>query len=219
MNKITVSKKRQYLNQNTIESQRNTGGRAVGQLSNTVKDMGSDMWSQILGSVVGERNGRQEVSGDLMEGQEVILSSLSKNREAIEKKSQVMSIEPGIDHRGEILHGERRISAKQTQETATKIREIIIELKRLTATSKELQVEFKEVALEQRVVKPGKYHQTFFEWMLSVIRQARIKVEDSGAWLSVAKSKHKKRQYWAMFKKHGTSFGLSNERVVATQTG
>lgn len=219
MNKIAVRKKPQYPNQNTIESQRNTDSTVVGQLSNTVKGMSSDMWSQILGAMVGERNGRQEVSGDLMEGQEVTLSNLSKSRDTIEKKSLGLNIEPGIDYRREILHGERRVSAKQTQETITKIQEIIIELKRLTATSKVLQVEFKEVAAEQRVVNPGKYHQTFFEWMLSVIRQARMKVEDSGAWLAVAKNKQQKRQYWAMFKKHGTSFGLSNERVVATQTG
>ena len=214
MNKTVVRKKQQYIDQNTIESQRSPGSGVgvVKQVSN-VKDMGSDMWSQILGPR------RQEVGGDLMEGQEVTLSLLSKNRETIEKKSLGLNIEPGIDYRKEILHGERRISAKQTQETATKIQEIIIELKRLTSTSKVLQVEFKEIAIEQRISKPGKYHQSFFEWMLSVIRQARIKVEDSGAWLAVAKNKHAKRQYWAMFKKHGTSFGLSNERIVATQTG
>lgn len=215
MNKTVARKKQQYVNQNTIESQRNTSGTVVGQLSNTVKDM----WSQILDPMVNERNGHQGVGGDLMEGQEVTLSNLSKNREVIEKKSQVMNIEPGIDYKREILHGERKIQQRQNQEISTKIQEIIVELKRLTATSKVLQVEFKEVATEQRITKPGKYHQTFFEWMLSVIRQARIKVEDSGAWLAVAKSKQQKRQYWAMFKKHGTSFGLSNERVVATQTG
>lgn len=218
MNKAAVRKKPQYLNQNTIESSRNSS-TVVGQLSNTVKGMSSDMWSQILGSVAHERNGHQEVSGDLREGQEVTLSSPTKNRQFIEKKAPVLNIEPGIDYRREILHGERKIANRQTQEITTKIQEIIIELKRLTATSKVLQVEFKEVATEQRISKPGKYHASFFEWMLSVIRQARTKVEDSGAWLAVAKSKQQKRRYWAMFKKHGTSFGLSNERVVATQTG
>lgn len=217
MNK-TIVRKKHYINQNKIESQRSTSG-VVQQISNTAKDMGSDMWSQILNPMVSERNGSQEVKGDLVEGQEVTLSKSANGTQAIEKKAPVLNIEPGIDYRREILHVERKTLHRQTQEITTKIQEIIIELKRLTATSKVLQVEFKEVATEQRITKPGKYHQTFFEWMLSVIRQARIKVEDSGAWLAVAKSKHAKRQYWAMFKKHGTSFGLSNERVVATQTG
>lgn len=218
MNKTTVRKKQQYINQNTIESQR-TGSGIVQQVSNTLKNINSDMWSQLLGTMVSERGGHQELSGDLVEGKEVTLGNIAKKQKANEEKAPALNIEPGIDYRKEILYGERKIANSQTQEIATKIQEIIIELKRLTATSRVLQVEFKEVATEQRITKPGKYHQTFFEWMLSVIRQARIKVEDSGAWLAVAKSKQQKRQYWAMFKKHGTSFGLSNERIVATQTG
>ncbi len=216
MNK-TVARKKHYINQNTIESQRSTSG-VVQQISNTVKDVGSDMWSQLLGSMAGERSGRQEVSGDLVEGQEVTLSSIEQKQKLNEEKAPVLNIEPGIDYPREILHAERKTLHRQTQEISTKIQEIIIELKRLTSTSKELQVQFKEVAVAQ-IPNPGKYHQTFFEWMLAVVRQARIKVEDSGAWLAVTKRKHQKRQYWAMFKKHGTTFGLSNERVVATQTG
>ena len=99
---------------------------------------------------------------------------------------------------------------------------IIIELKRLAASSQELEIEFKDVVMTQNVVKPGKYHQGFFEWVLIVIRNARVRVEDAGAWLSVMHGKKGKKQqqnYWQMFKKHGTTFGLSNERVVATQTG
>jgi len=55
--------------------------------------------------------------------------------------------------------------------------------------------------------------------MLSMIQIARRKVEDSGAWLAVMHSKKKSREYGAMAKKHGTTFSLSNERVVATQVG
>jgi hypothetical protein len=44
-------------------------------------------------------------------------------------------------------------------------------------------------------------------------------VEDSGAWLSAMSGKKGKKTYWSEFKKHGTSFGMSNERSVATQTG
>ena len=59
----------------------------------------------------------------------------------------------------------------------------------------------------------------FFEWMLAVIRAAREKVEDSNAWLGTVKGKGAQRNYWNMFKKHGTTFGLSGERAVATQVG
>lgn len=221
MNKTAVRKK-QYIDQNTIESQRNVGSGTVQHFSNIAKDMGSDMWSQLLSPMLSERNGRQEVKGDLVEGQEVTLSKLTQNRELIEKKAPVLDVEPGIDYKREILHGERKIAHRETQEIITKIQEIIIELKRLTSTSKVLEVEFKEISTEQRISSPGKYHVSFFEWILSVIKQARMKVEDSGAWLAVAKSKHaKRRDYWAMAneKVAGTSFSLTGERVVATQTG
>ena len=92
----------------------------------------------------------------------------------------------------------------------------------LAASSKELEIQFKDVVVEQRIVKPGKYHQSFFEWMLIIVKTARMRVEDAGTWLSVMHGKKNKRHsqnYWQMFKKHGTTFGLSNERVVATQTG
>jgi len=82
-----------------------------------------------------------------------------------------------------------------------------------------LEVEFKAVVVEQRPVAIGKYHVNFFEWMLSVVRAARIKVEESGSWLSAMSGKKAKKDYWGMSKKHGTSFSLSGERVVSQQTG
>ena len=95
----------------------------------------------------------------------------------------------------------------------------MIEIKKLADSSKELQMQFKEVAVEQHAVTPGKYHKSFFSWLLSIIRNARMKVEDSGAWLAAMHSKKKSREYGAMAKKHGTTFTLNNERNVATQVG
>jgi hypothetical protein len=47
-----------------------------------------------------------------------------------------------------------------------------------------------------------------------------MKIEDGRAWLETfAKRKKKKLGYWKMYKKHGTTFGLSHERTIATQTG
>jgi hypothetical protein len=219
MNKAIVRKRQQYINNNTIESQRNIGGGGIVQhISDNAKGMVSDAWSQLLGPLAGEKGTGEKTAGDLTEGQVLILSNINTKVKS-EEHVRALDIEPGIDYRREILYGYRKIAKENTQEISKKIQEIIVELKRLTASSNELQVEFKEVVIEQRVVNPGKYHASFFEWVLSAIRLARMKVEDSAAWLSVSKSKKAKREYWAMFKKHGTTFGLSNERVVATQTG
>ncbi len=86
--------------------------------------------------------------------------------------------------------------------------------------SQELEITYKDMAIEQRIVKPGKYHLNFFQFVLSMVRSARMKIEESSAWLSVAKGKNgKKQNYWQMFKKHGTTFGMSSERAIATQAG
>jgi len=218
--KRTKPKPKPYIDKNPIESVRNIGGSVVKSVgSDVVKGMTSDVWKQFLGFGESEKQPARELSGDLNEGQELDLTNLRQTqpqKEEVEKPT----IQGGIDYVKEIIHGEKKIIYRHTQEMSAKIQEIIVELKRLASTSKELQIEFKEAAIEQRVSNPGKYHISFFEWMLSVIKQARMKVEDSGAWLAASKGKHaKKQQYWNLFRKHGTSFGLSSERIVATQTG
>src|SRR3989344_5629978 len=139
--------------------------------------------------------------------------------EAIQNEKKPQAVEAGINYTAEIVHAQRRIAHQENQEMKAQIDQIVFELKHLAKSSTILEAEFREVVVEQRIEKPGKYHVSFFEWMLSVVKSARMRVEDSGAWLALFKSKKKQRGYWQMFKKHGTSFGLSNERVVSTQTG
>lgn len=200
-----------FIDQNPVEAFRDLGSGVVKSLANdVVKSSASDLWGQILGSENYKGKNKKE-AGDLEEGQELDLANL--------KEKQLANTEPGFNYRREILHGERKTTAENGREVEVKIQEIIIELKRLILTSKELEIEFHEVTVQQLPKNPGKYHITFFEWLLSVIQAARLKVEDSASWLALFSSKKKKKQYWNMFKKHGTTFGLSNERVVATQTG
>ena len=193
---------KQYIDINPVEAIRDIGSGVAGSLADAAKGTFRGGLDQILGFP-------NKTSGDLQEGEELNLG---------ETKKQIY-IEPALDYRREILHSEERIRQEDSRIIEVQIREIIVELKKLTGASKELQVQFKEVAVEQLPENPGKYHMAFFEWLLSTIKLARMRVEESANWLSMFSSKKKKRKYWNMFKKHGTTFGLSNERVVATQTG
>ncbi|GEM_PF-421317 len=195
-----------------------------------VQEGRKDFFEQLLGLGDFESNRSFKLSGELIEGQEFDLKvyeeegkKLRENQEAKhagkEPEKAKKDIEPGINYFSEIIHGEKRISKEYEGTVESKIQEIIVELRRLISSSAQLQVEYKEIVMEQRAVKAGKYYVNFFEWLLTVIRSARMKVEDSGAWLSAMKGKKGQKGYWSQFKKHGTSFGLSNERVVATQTG
>lgn len=219
--KKTTQHTQKYPANNQVETLKGHMG-GIGSLGNDLihslgddllKDGAKDMWGQILG-----RYERQQRSfrGELREREELDVATLSYEAE---KKPQKLDVAPGIDYRREILQY-REVSGKhQTREIEQKIEEVLFELRRLVDSSAVLQAQFQVVTMEQAPALPGKYHLSFLEWLLQIIKAARIKVEDSGSWLTALTSKKGKRQYWAMFKKHGTTFGLSNERVVATQTG
>ena len=210
------------IDQNPIEAVRDIGTSIMDSAKNDLaKGLMTDLWDQMLGTEIGSGNAAQKTSGDLTEGQEISFSKQPKKAEqkAEQKPENKPRIEAAIDYTREIIHAERRINQVQNRELEAKVQEIIIELKKLTKSSKELEVTFRSFTVEEAPVKVGKYHLNFFEWMLSTIRSARMKIEDSGNWASLFASKKTKREYWSLFKKHGTSFGLSGERIVATQTG
>ncbi len=203
----------QYVDENPVEAIRSIGGGAVKSFAtDVVREGAGDFWKQLLGDYEGHK---KPSTGDLHEGQDLVLNK----QQETEKHHD---LEPGIDYRREILHGSERTASRESHAVRQQIEMIIVELKRLASSSKELEIQFKDIIVEQRIEKPGKYHQSFFEWMLIVIQSARMRIEDAGAWLQAMHSKKGKKHsqnYWQMFKKHGTTFGLSNERVIATQTG
>mgnify|MGYP001592197026 FL=1 len=92
------------------------------------------------------------------------------------------------------------------------------ELKSLMASLKNLNKEVQN-AVTQEVVNPGVYHVNFYEQLRNFIKVLRQQIEDSGAWLASFNTRKKKMGYWGMYKKHGTTFGLSNERSLATSAG
>lgn len=218
------------IDQNPIEAVRDSFMSLGSSIKDSVRDdLGKGIigdvleqtlsWDKMLGTDVAER-GKRKTSGDLIPGQEISLNKKGSDQKAEKPQAERKPrIEAGWDYVGEIIHSEKRIAQTENRELNAKVSEIIIELKKLAKSSKELEVTFREITVEQKPVNPGKYHLNFFEWMLSAIRSARMKIEDSKNWARLFASKKGKKDYWTSFKKHGTSFGLSGERTPATQTG
>lgn len=172
-------------------------------INDLVAPSANDFFEQMLGI---ETPKAEKHAGEMHAGEEVKLG---------EHKAE--SGEIAQEYVQEMIHPERAGSS-ENQEIQVRIEQILVEIKRLTESSKELELEFKDVATEAPMAEVGKYHENFLEWVLATIKTARMRIEESAGWLSAMHSK-KDRKYWSMFKKHGTTFGLSNERVVATQTG
>lgn len=145
--------------------------------------------------------------------------SSSEKPKAHAEKASHRQAEAAIDYHRDIVKSSERALKGETREIQQNIEQIKVELAKLVNSSQVLKMEFAEVSVEQSGKNVGEYHINFFEWMLAVIRAAREKVEDSGAWLGTVQGKGAKKGYWGMFKQHGTTFGLSGERAVATQVG
>lgn len=108
--------------------------------------------------------------------------------------------------------------AKEEPRLKEQIEAVRLELKALAASIKSLDAEI-DKAVSEVPVTPGVYHKNFFERLRSVLKILREQVEDSRTWLALYSNKKQKKGYWGMYKKHGTTFGLSHERTLATQAG
>jgi len=205
----TLKNKAKKLVKNTLEKNNEIGDDYASGTTDSLQSLLN--WEEVLGLK------SKTKKGTLEPGKAVYLGKPHENNSEAEEKKSVA--EAAIDYSREILHtGERAIS-RGNKEMETQLREIMAEIKKLADSSKELQQQFRGIAVEQYVAAPGEYHKNFFSWLLSVVRAARAKIEDSSAWLSALHNKKDAQKYGAMAKKHGSSFTLNNERTVATQVG
>ncbi|HYK08709.1 MAG TPA: DUF5660 family protein, partial [Candidatus Eisenbacteria bacterium] len=161
------------------------------------------MWAQILGAdKYSSANGNK---GDLKPGQELDL------KDATKKKEQKSPNEAPMSYFKEIKEAGKTSMHKESAEIRQQVQSIMYELQRLAGATKAIEQHVAQ-AVGTGVVNPGKYHVTFFEWMFGVIREARKKVENAGAWLHTVKKKS------GGFNKKNMSHLMSGERSVSNQT-
>lgn len=194
----TPVKKKQthYKNDNVLEALTSVPS-SVG--SSTVSELGK-IGSDIISSLIGGT----PVSGELQPNQTIEFGTTQEEK-APEQPQRIEAI-PAV--RADELE----------MQTTKQLEAIRAELKALIASLKNLHQEV-QTAVSQEVVHPGIYHINFYEQLRTFISVLRQQVEDSRTWLSAFSTRKKKMGYWGMYKKHGTTFGLSNERSLATAAG
>ncbi len=198
-----------YSNQNPIEAAKSIGSDVVQKVN-----------TELVGGTVSsafEQIGIIPKQGSLGINGEIDLTQFQSS--TIGETKINTTIHPGIVHAENIITQEQIFVQKENQQAKCEINQILKELKILAESMKNFEHEVSKVAIETSPQNMGVYHKNFFEWLITMIRDLRKQVSESTTWLSVFKSKKKKRGYWNMFKKHGTQFGLSDERVIATSTG
>lgn len=209
--KKTNVKPKQHTNEGFIESLTGIGNSAFDSMRNDLlKSVANDARIQIAGGEVHPKNSSNE-SGDLSAGQELDLAQVKREVHEI--------TEQGQDYVREIIHAGKNAGAENSREIQVKIQEILIEIKQLAKSAKEVQAQVEVISIEQTTQDKGAYHVSFLEQMLEFLRDTRLNVEDSLAWFKSLRSKKAARQYGVLAKKHGAQFMLSNERAAVTQTG
>jgi len=225
--KLTAQIRKQIASNNQIETGNSSVGDFPKELKNYVKEnvsaMPDDFLSQLLGVGRYETDSTKASSKpqEMKPGLEFTLSNLKKTPQKEQPRPERRPhVAAGIEYHTQVVRNRERMGQRENQEMQYQIQQIMDELQRLVSSSdKIVRMAYADISVSSAPTIVGKYHTNFFAWMLTVIKTARQKVEESGAWLSVAKGKGSKRGYWNQFKQHGTSFGMSNERTVATQTG
>lgn len=206
---------------NTIETVKSVGSSVSKAVSEEVIKDTKASWEMLLG--IGSF---AKAEGEMQEGEEVDLSAKQKAKEKkkeeeefFEKKAKLKNVEVGINYTSEVIHAEKRAVQEINRDIKMTVQEIIVELSKIKSTSKEIEREIKDVDTLNLPENPGKYHISFFEWILAVVKTARMKIEDSKMWMNHITAKSSKKAHWTQDKRRGTQFGLSGERIVATQTG
>lgn len=141
----------------------------------------------------------------------------AKQEKAQEEKPQITA--EFMEYKRTVVNAERTGETKTEMEVKRAVDEIRAEIRKLTQTSKLVERTVKDATADQAPIRPGKYHLSFFEFVLGVIRDATRKLEDTVHFGAVFTSKKQQSKYWNSYKRHGTQFGLSGERTTATQTG
>lgn len=193
----TQKKQQTYTNNSIVESLRDLG---TGVGKSVAKDVVGKVATDALTSLFGQPTG-----GDLKPPQATVEAYPERGplRPPFRRPEVYQPMTPV--HREEVGMKE-------------KLESVRMELKTLAASIKRFGSDV-EQAIEDIPAHPGIYHLNFLERLRGVIMAIRQNIEDSGSWLALWTSRKKKKQYWGLYKKHGTSFGLSSERNVSTQAG
>lgn len=192
-----VKRPKVYTNDSILEALRGLSG-GVGKT--VTKDVAGKVATDALASLFGAPIKQGE-----MRPNEVIDFS-------VERQPRQPAVRPEVQPAQKVIFHEDPQIKQQLEAVRTELAALSKSIKMLTTDIQK--------AVTEVPVMPGIYHVTFYEKLRAVLQILREQIDDSRTWLALSmQRKQKKLGYWGMFKKHGTSFGLSSERSLATSAG
>jgi len=177
------------------------------------KDIGSGVSRDLLDQILGRPRLETKVSGEIKVGEflefdELLSGQYEENKHLREQ----IALEKTL------LREEKEISVQKSNELKLRLQALMQAVLAKTKSTQSLG-EKVEVAAMQAPAQPGVYHLVFFEKLLSFIRNFRKNIEDASLWLQASNKRAEKKNFWAIYKKHGSSFLLSGEHYLTRSAG
>jgi hypothetical protein len=117
-----------------------------------------------------------------------------------------------------IAYEERQLGEQKMQELRIQLQAISQEIQKLAASTGNLATQT-EIAMIEIPINPGVYHIIFFEKVLEFLQSFRKKIDQATVWLQSSNKRAEKKNYWAMYKKKGSSFLLSPDHYSQRSAG
>jgi len=195
---------------NVLEALREIGSNTANSIKN---DVISETSKGILGQMFGQNLKENKYSAEITPGESLNFKDLyaGKHEENLRLKQQLV-LERNLTNE------EKARSTEKTNELRVRLQALMQELLTLAKSTQGLGEEV-EIATMQAPAQPGIYHLIFFEKLLDFVKSFRKKIDYASVWLQSSNKRAEKKNFWAMYKKKGSSFLLSPDHYLSRAAG
>ena len=201
--------KMNQVRKNVIESLKDLGNDFGAQGADLLKGTSEEFFSQLIGIQKTQENR----SGEIKAGESVEMSAVLSGK--IEENNKLRA---QIFLERNLVSEERRLGEQKIGELRMQLQAITVEISKLAASTGNLATQT-EIAMVEVPVNPGVYHIIFFEKVLELLQSFRKKINEAVVWLGASNKRAEKKNYWAMYKKKGSSFLLSPDHYSQRSAG
>ena len=179
----------------------------------SLKDIGTGATDELFKQLLGTVAPQEKRSGDITPGETLSMSEIISGKAEENKKLRAQ-----ISLERNLAADEKRISEERIGKLRVQLQALMAEVAKLAVTTQDLAKEA-TVAAMQIPANPGIYHISFFENLLSFMQSFRKKIEEASVWLGATNKRAEKKNYWAMYKKKGSSFLLAPDHYLQRSAG
>jgi hypothetical protein len=195
--------------QNVLESLKDIGSGTVGSLKRDLLEGGS---KDLLDQIFGNRTNKK-YSGEISVGESLKIDELISGEHQEKQK-----LEGQLSLERQLRQEETILVEQKGQQLKLQLHAITQEVVALAQSTQDLGEEV-ELAAMTAPSNPGVYHVVFFEKLLGFIKSFRKRIESAGIWLHATNKRAEKKNFWGLYKKHGSKFLLSPDHYLQRSAG